>query len=167
MAKKVAEMGVFVALAMIFSYVEVLIPFHFGIPGVKLGIANLVIVVGLYLFPAKEVFGISVVRILLMGLLFGNGVSILYSLVGGILSFFVMLFCKKVSVFSVIGVSVAGGVFHNIGQILAAMVVLWNVRIVSYLPVLLVAGVVTGALNGYLSKKISSIMLQARKQMEK
>lgn len=154
MSKKVARMGVFVALAMIFSYVEVLIPFHFGIPGVKLGIANLVVVTGLYLFSAKEVFMISMVRIVLMGLLFGNGMSLIYSLAGGILSFLVMLLCKRVSLFSIIGISIVGGVFHNVGQIFAAMVVLQNEKIIAYLPVLLVAGVVTGALNGILSKQI-------------
>ena len=82
MSKKVARMGVFIALAMIFSYIEVLIPFNFGIPGVKLGIANIVTVTSLYVFSTGETFGISVIRIVLMGILFGNGMSLLYSLLG-------------------------------------------------------------------------------------
>lgn len=151
---KVAQIGVFVALAMIFSYVECLIPFHFGIPGVKLGIANLVIVTGLYRFSAKEVFLIAVIRVVMMGMLFGNGVSLVYSLVGGIFSFFAMVIWKKTSMFSVVGVSIVGGVVHNIGQLLTASVILHNHKVMVYLPVLMVAGMVTGALNGMLSKHI-------------
>lgn len=83
------------ALAMIFSYVEALIPINFGVPGIKLGIANLIVVIGLFFLPPAEVLMISIARILLMGYLFGNGMSILYSLAGGLLSFFVMLLLKK------------------------------------------------------------------------
>lgn len=158
MGKQVSKIGIFVALAMVFSYIEVLIPFHFGIPGVKLGIANLVVVTALYQLEPKEVFWISFVRIFLMGILFGNGVSLLYSLSGGIISFVAMLVCKKTKLFSVIGVSIVGGVFHNIGQLLAAMLVLQNDRILYYLSVLLVAGIITGALIGMISKKIIQVM---------
>ena len=158
MSKKVARMGVFIALAMIFSYIEVLIPFNFGIPGVKLGIANIVTVTSLYVFSTGEAFGISVIRIVLMGILFGNGMSLLYSLAGGLLSFLAMWIGKRTSWFSVIGVSVAGGVFHNVGQILAVMLVMKNTMFVAYLPVLLVAGIVTGYLIGLLANKMVAIM---------
>ena len=158
MSKKVARMGVFIALAMIFSYIEVLIPFNFGIPGVKLGIANIVTVTSLYMFSTGEAFGISVIRIVLMGILFGNGMSLLYSLAGGLLSFLAMWIGKRTSWFSVIGVSVAGGVFHNVGQILAVMLVMKNTMFVAYLPVLLVAGIVTGYLIGLLANKMVAIM---------
>ena len=131
MSKKVARMGVFIALAMIFSYIEVLIPFNFGIPGVKLGIANIVTVTSLYVFSTGEAFGISVIRIVLMGILFGNGMSLLYSLAGGLLSFLALWIGKRTSWFSVIGVSVAGGVFHNVGQILAGMLVMKNTMFVA------------------------------------
>ena len=154
MSKKVARMGVFIALAMIFSYIEVLIPFNFGIPGVKLGIANIVTVTSLYIFSTGEAFGISVIRIVLMGILFGNGMSLLYSLAGGLLSFLAMWIGKKINWFSVMGVSVAGGVFHNVGQILAVMLVMKNTMFVAYLPVLLVAGLVTGYLIGFLANVI-------------
>ena len=147
-------MGVFIALAMIFSYIEVLIPFNFGIPGVKLGIANIVTVTSLYIFSTGEAFGISVIRIVLMGILFGNGMSLLYSLAGGLLSFLAMWIGKKINWFSVMGVSVAGGVFHNVGQILAVMLVMKNTMFVAYLPVLLVAGLVTGYLIGFLANVI-------------
>lgn len=158
MAKKVARMGVFVALAMIFSYIEVLIPFHFGIPGVKLGIANIVTVTALYLFTSKEAFGISMLRIFLMGILFGNGVSLLYSLAGGVLSFFVMWLGKKSNWFSIMGISIAGAVFHNVGQILAAFFILQNTKIFGYLPVLLMAGIVTGGLIGVVTKQVLQIV---------
>lgn len=158
MSKKVARMGVFIALAMIFSYIEVLIPFNFGIPGVKLGIANIVTVTSLYIFSTGEAFGISVIRIVLMGILFGNGMSLLYSLAGGLLSFLAMWIGKKTNWFSVMGVSVAGGVFHNVGQILAVMLVMKNSVFVAYLPVLLVAGLVTGYLIGFLANKMVAIM---------
>lgn len=158
MSKKVARMGVFIALAMIFSYIEVLIPFNFGIPGVKLGIANIVTVTSLYVFSTGEAFGISVIRIVLMGILFGNGMSLLYSLAGGLLSFLAMWIGKRTSWFSVMGVSMAGGVFHNVGQILAVMLVMKNTMFVAYLPVLLVAGIVTGYLIGLLANKMVAIM---------
>ena len=158
MSKKVARMGVFIALAMIFSYIEVLIPFNFGIPGVKLGIANIVTVTSLYIFSTGEAFGISVIRIVLMGILFGNGMSLLYSLAGGLLSFLAMWIGKKINWFSVMGVSVAGGVFHNVGQILAVMFVMKNTMFVAYLPVLLVAGIVTGYLIGLLANKIIELL---------
>ena len=158
MSKKVARMGVFIALAMIFSYIEVLIPFNFGIPGVKLGIANIVTVTSLYVFSTGEAFGISVIRIVLMGILFGNGMSLLYSLAGGLLSVLAMWLGKKTNWFSVMGVSVAGGGFHNVGQILAVMLVMKNTMFVAYLPVLFVAGVVTGYLIGLLANKIIELL---------
>ena len=158
MSKKVARMGVFIALAMIFSYIEVLIPFNFGIPGVKLGIANIVTVTSLYIFSTGEAFGISVIRIVLMGILFGNGMSLLYSLAGGLLSFLAMWIGKKTNWFSVMGVSMAGGGFHNVGQILAVMLVMKNTMFVAYLPVLFVAGIVTGYLIGLLANKIIELL---------
>lgn len=120
MSKRVAKCGLLIALAMVFSYVEVLIPFNFGIPGIKLGLANLIVVVGFYSMKTTDVIAVSLVRIFLSGLLFGNLMSILYSLSGGILSIIVMLLLKRLHRFSIVGVSIAGGVFHNIGQIIVA-----------------------------------------------
>ena len=113
MKNRVAYFGVFTALALIFSYVETLIPINFGIPGVKLGLANLVIVIALYKMKLTEVYLLSVVRVLLSGFIFGNYFSIIYSLAGGLLSLTVMALLKKSKGFSVMGISVAGGVFHN------------------------------------------------------
>lgn len=154
MSKRVAGIGIFIALAMIFSYIEVLIPFSFGIPGVKLGVANIVVVTGLYMLKPQEVLFISILRIMLIGLLFGNVMTLSYSLAGGVLSFVVMYLFKKIDSFSVIGVSAAGGVFHNLGQIIVAAFILKNEKILYYFPVLIIAGVVTGVLIGFVSDKV-------------
>ena len=146
-SQKVSYCAVFTALAMIFSYVEAILPINFGVPGMKLGLANLVIVTGLYYMSEKDVFLISLTRILLMGLLFGNGMSLLYSLTGGILSYIIMVTLKKKSSLSVLAVSVSGGVSHNIGQLAAAALAVSNIHIFYYLPALLIAGVVTGLLR--------------------
>lgn len=143
-----AYFGVFSALALIFSYVETLIPIHFGVPGMKLGLANLVIVVALYKMKIRDAFFLSVVRVLLSGFLFGNYFSIIYSLAGALLSLSVMTVLKRTDSFSVMGVSIAGGVSHNIGQLLVAMLVVETLSIMYYVSVLLVAGLVTGLLIG-------------------
>ena len=148
MKNRVAYFGVFTALALIFSYVESLIPIQLGIPGVKLGLANLIIVIALYKMRLSEVFLLSIVRILLSGFLFGNYFSILYSLAGGLLSLAVMALLKKTGDFSVMGISMAGGVSHNVGQLVVAMLVVETFSVGYYLPVLLVAGLVTGFLIG-------------------
>lgn len=151
--RKIAYLGVFLALALILSYVESLIPFYFGIPGVKLGLTNLIVVVMLYCTGTKEAFGVSVARILLAGFLFGNLFSILYSLAGGVLSFIVMCLLKKTGRFHVISVSVTGGISHNIGQLIAAAFVVETYDIFYYMPFLLIAGVVTGFGIGMLAQE--------------
>ena len=123
MKSRVAYFGVFTALALIFSYVETLIPVNLGIPGVKLGLANLIIVVALYKMRLSEAYLLSVVRVLLAGFIFGNYFSIIYSLAGGLLSLTVMALLKKWGGFSLQGISIAGGVCHNIGQLVVAMIV--------------------------------------------
>ncbi|MBQ9064926.1 MAG: Gx transporter family protein [Blautia sp.] len=162
MAKKAAYCGMLIALAMIFSYVEALIPINFGVPGIKLGLANLVVLYGLYMMNPAEVLMVSVSRILLMGFMFGNGMSIIYSLAGGLLSFAVMLLLIRTKAFSEIGISIAGGVSHNIGQILTAAVVLRSPQLFYYLPVLIVSGTITGALMGIISQRILIILKKAK-----
>ena len=152
--RKVAIFGVFTALALIFSYVELLIPINFGIPGAKLGLANLMTVLVLYKMGIKEALALSVTRITLSGFMFGNLFGILYSLSGGLLSFLVMVLLKKSDRFSVAGVSIGGGTAHNIGQLLVAMVVVQTYQVGSHLPVLLVAGEVTGLLIGLVAKEV-------------
>lgn len=151
MKSKVAYFGVFTTLALIFSYVETLIPIQFGIPGVKLGLANLIIVIALYRMGLSEVYLLSIVRVLLSGFIFGNYFSIIYSLAGGLLSLTVMAFLRKRGDFSVIGVSIAGGVFHNVGQLIIASLIVETFSVMYYFPVLLIAGLVTGLLIGIVS----------------
>ena len=152
--KSIALFGMMVALAFTFSYLESLIPFDFAIPGVKLGLANLVVVVALYTMKPGEALCIVIIRIFLAGLTFGNAYSLAYSLCGGLLSYAVMLLFKKTKL-SIIGVSMLGGIFHNIGQIIVAAMVLGTARIAYYLPVLLVSGVATGLAIGIVSKLIT------------
>ncbi len=158
MTKRVAYCAMLTALAMIFGYVEALIPFGFGIPGIKLGIANIVIVLALYMLPAYQALLIQLARIVLVSFLFGNMAMMIYSLAGGILSFFVMLLLKKAKGFSITGVSIAGGVSHNIGQLAVAVLTVQNVRIAFYAPVLLIAGLLTGCLIGMLAYRVKPVI---------
>lgn len=154
MKNKVAVFGVFTSLALILSYVELLIPINFGIPGMKLGLANLLVVILLYKGCPRDVLLLSVIRILLSGLIFGNMFSIFYSLGGGLLSLAVMVFLKKTGQFTVAGISIGGGASHNVGQLLVAMFVVQTYQVGYYLPVLLIAGVITGAVIGILSAEV-------------
>lgn len=154
MAKKIAYSSILVALALILSYIEALIPINFGIPGVKLGLANLVIVIGLYFLNTSQVFIILITRILLVSFLFGNMSAMLYSLAGGIVSFTVMFLIKNIKGFSIVGVSIAGGVAHNIGQLIVASLVVENMKLIYYLPVLMIAGTLTGMLIGIIAQQV-------------
>ncbi len=154
MKNKGVYFGMFTALALIFSYVESLIPFHIGIPGVKLGLANLVIVVAMYKMNKKQVYLLSVTRVVLAGFMFGNLFSIVYSLAGSLLSLAVMYGLKRKESFSIMGISMAGGVFHNIGQLIVAMIVLESLNLVYYASVLLSSGLITGIVIGIVSDEI-------------
>lgn len=154
MAEKVAVSGVLIALAFIFSYVEVLLPFHLGIPGVKLGLANIVSLVALYLLEEKTAAGITVVRVILTGFTFGSLYSMLYSMAGALLSLAFMIGAKRWNKFTIIGVSVLGGVMHNIGQLMMAAVVLKTIPFFYYTPILILSGIVTGMAIGFLGKGI-------------
>ncbi len=154
MKNRAAYFGVFTALALIFSYVETLIPISFGIPEVKLGLANLVIVIALYKIRPGEALLLSVTRVALAGFIFGNYFSIIYSLAGGLLSLAVMALLKKEGGFSVIGVSIAGGVSHNVGQLIVAMLVVETFSVIYYVPVLLAAGAITGFFIGILAEQM-------------
>ena len=147
-------MGVFLALALICSYVESLIPISFGIPGVKLGLTNIVVVLMLYCIGAKEALAVSVCRIVLAGFLFGNLFSILYSLAGGLLSFLIMWAVKRMGKLGILPVSVCGGIFHNIGQLAVAALVVENYNVFYYLPVLLLAGAATGLAIGVVAQEL-------------
>lgn len=146
------------ALAMIFSYVEALVPINFGIPGIKLGLANLVVLFGLYRMAPQEVLAVQIARILLLGFMFGSGASIIYSLAGGLLSFAVMLLLLRTRLFTPLGVSAAGGAAHNVGQISVAMAVLRSGGLLYYLAVLIMSGVITGMIMGLLGERVLAVV---------
>ena len=144
---RITLMALLTAAAMILSYVESLLPSP-GIPGVKLGLANIAVIFALYRLGWKEAAAISLVRVGMVSLLFGSVGALFYSLAGAVLSLGVMTLLRKLDVFSPVGVSVAGGVSHNAGQILMAMVLLETERLIWYLPVLILTGLGGGILVG-------------------
>lgn len=154
-AKDIAFYGIMIALAFIFSYLESFIPINalIPIPGVKLGLANIVILFALYAMGIKQAIIIAIIRVLLAGFLFGNPMTIAYSLCGCALSLGIMWLTKKTKL-SIIGVSMLGGIFHNIGQLIMAVLLTSTVRIAYYLPVLLISGLVTGLLMGFAAKLV-------------
>ena len=149
--KRVAYVGVLAALAFGLSWLEMLLP-SIGIPGAKLGVANLA-GLALYLCSPAEAALVSLVRIILSWLLFGSFTGLIYSLCGGALSLAVMIILKKLNRFSPVGVSAAGGVFHNIGQLLAAYIMMGR-GVLGYLPALLLFGAIFGTVTGIVAKLI-------------
>lgn len=149
-AKRTAFYGLLIALGFVLGYVESLIPIYLGAPGVKLGLANLVTIIALYSLGMRAAVGINVARILLSGVTYAPASAILFSLSGAAFSLIVMALCKKFRLFGMVGVSILGGVAHNIGQFLMAAYVVNTFWVFSYLPVLLAAGTVAGALIGLL-----------------
>ena len=150
-AKKVTLMALTIALAMVLSFVESQIPAFVAIPGVKVGLANIAVVFALYRMGWKEAAGISLIRVLLISLLFGHFASLFYSAAGAVLSLTGMILLKRLDRFSCVAVSVAGGVLHNIGQILMACILLETNVIRYYLPFLIVSGVIAGVVIGILA----------------
>ncbi len=148
MGQKVARGGLLVALAFVFGYLESLVPVSLGIPGIKLGIANIVVLFTLYKADIPTSITVSLARAVLSGFTFGTPMMILYSLAGSALSLSIMLLCKKSKVFSPIGVSIAGGVAHNMGQSIIAALLLSPAAVMAYLPLLLISGAITGAIIG-------------------
>lgn len=145
--KRLVLLAMLTAVAMILSYVESLLP-SVGIPGVKMGLANIAVIFALFRFGWKEAAALSLVRVVLVSLLFGSVGAMLYSLAGAVLSLAVMALLRRIDRFSTVGVSVAGGVAHNAGQILMAMLILQTKQLLGYLPVLAVAGIAGGVLTG-------------------
>ena len=150
--KKLAVCAMLSAIALIFSYVEMLIPISIGIPGVKLGFANIAVLYALYTMNERYALAVNVVRICLSGLLFGSMFSVLYALAGGLVSLGAMIVLKKVKVFSVAGVSMAGGVFHNLGQLLVAALIVQTKQVLSYFPILVFSGIAAGIFNGLVAR---------------
>ena len=151
---RIAACGVLTALALIFSYIEFLVPLPIAIPGIKLGLANIVVLVCLYLLGEKYAFLINCTRIALAALLFGSVFSALYALAGGVVSFAVMALLKHTKAFSVCGVSMAGGVFHNLAQLTVAGFLVGSAQVFYYFPILLLSGMATGIGIGILATLI-------------
>lgn len=149
---RAAYAGVLAALAFGLGWLEMLLP-SIGVPGAKLGAANLAVLAALYLCSSAEAAFVSLVRIILSWLLFGSFTGFIYSLCGGALSLAVMIILKKTDRFSPVGVSAAGGAFHNIGQLLAAYIMMGR-GVLGYLPALLLFGTVFGTITGILAKLI-------------
>ena len=149
-AKRVALSALFASLALIFSYVEAILPAAPGIPGIKLGIANLVVIIAMYRLDSRYALTINLIRIFLAGFMFSGLYGAIYSLCGCILSFAVMCLLKKSDAFSVVGVSMGGGVAHNIGQLSIAAILVSSPQIFYYLPVLIISGTVSGIMIGWL-----------------
>lgn len=156
--KKLTTISSLIAVAMILSYVESMIPAFVAVPGVKVGLSNIATIFALYTLGWPYAICVSLVRVFLSALLFGNTVSLIYSLSGACLALFVMILLKKFDLFSSVGISVAGGVFHNAGQIIAACIVMRTTAISLYIIPLAIsgtiAGVVIGIIAGILVKRI-------------
>ena len=152
--RKIARMGLLVALSMILSYVESLIPAFVAVPGVKVGLANIVVIFALYTLGPIEALIVSLLRVILSSFLFGSVLSLLYSLSGALLSLGGMILMKKLKIFSTTVVSVTGGVLHNVCQILVACLVLETDVLLYYLPVLILSGVITGAVIGIIASLV-------------
>ena len=157
-SEQIAYCAMLTALSMIFSYIEALIPLSVGIPGIKLGLSNLVVVSGLYFLPVRWVLLVLALKVTLVSFLFGNLSMLLYSMAGGVLSFLVMTVIKRIKGFSMIGVSMAGGVSHNIGQLIVAMLTVESVAPLSYMPVLIVAGAVSGIAVGAAAYRVRKLI---------
>lgn len=156
--KRMTVFGLLIALAFVLSYLESLIPIAavgFFVPGMKIGLANIVVMVALYTLGYKDALILSVVRVILVGFTFGNVVSMWYSLAGSLMSFVMMAILKKTDLFSMVPVSIAGGIFHNVGQVCIAMMILETGGVWAYMPMLFVSGVITGFFIGLLGGEVA------------
>ncbi len=150
--KRLTLLGVLTAVAMVLSYVEMLLPpLYSGLPGIKLGLSNIVIIFLLYKFSFKDALAVSLIRVCLVSLLFSNAVVFIYSFSGAVLSLIFMVILKKTNRFSNIGVSIVGAVSHNLGQVLTAVILMQTPKIAYYMAVLLISGALSGVIIGIIS----------------
>ncbi|SFH65526.1 heptaprenyl diphosphate synthase [Tindallia magadiensis] len=153
-ARKIAILGVLTGVALILGYVERLIPVFSAMPGIKLGLSNTVLLYALYMMSWKEAMTLMVLKVVLSGLLFAGLSGALYGFSGGLLSLMVMILIQRSDGFSIVGVSIVGAVFHNIGQIGMAMLVVQTKGLLLYLPVLIISGAITGTLTGMIAQNV-------------
>lgn len=167
-AERIALLGVIGAFAAILSYIEALVSFGPFIPGAKLGLANVAVVIVMYIYGYKDAFLVNIVRIVVVGLLFTNMFSILFSIAGATISYVAMIILKKTDAFSPVGISVAGGVAHNAGQIIIAIFIIDSYSVINYLPVLMLAGIICGFIIGLVALmviKYLNIILRKREMV--
>ena len=150
----IARLSILTAAALILGYVERFIPLPMAMPGIKLGLANTVLLYGVYMMRRNNTLTLMVLKVLLSGLLFAGFSGVLYGFAGGLLSLGAMLLVHRTSDLSVVGVSILGAVFHNIGQVLMAMLVVQTRGLLLYLPVLMVSGIVTGLITGLIARNV-------------
>lgn len=154
MTKKVSVIGLFTAMALLLSCIENMLPFRTGIPGIKLGIANLIIVITFYFLPSGEVLSISLLRVFFLSVFSGSPFTTAFSFTGAIASFFAMYISYRRNSFSPVGISIIGGVTHNLTQLLISTLLLNTPAFLWYSPVLLISGIITGLINGLIAIKI-------------
>lgn len=160
--KTIAHIGVFTSMALVLSYLERLIPPIVPIPGVKLGIANIIILITIYLLNNKDAFIILLLKVTLVSLLFTGVTGFIYGLFGGTLSYLFMIIFKKTNLFSIVGVSIIGSVMFNVGQIIASTIFIRNIYIFYYLPILIFFGLISGTLTGIISHYTISKLKKAK-----
>lgn len=154
MIKRVTFYGLMISIAFILSYIESLFPIFISIPGIKLGLANIVIVIALYIKGSSSAIYIALTRILLIAITFGNFSLFMYSFAGTALSLILMIIIKKIGLFNIITVSIMGALAHNIGQIIMAMILISTFNLMYYLPILMIAGIITGLIIGIICIEI-------------
>ncbi len=162
--KRIAILGVLAAVALVLSYLEAILPpIYAAVPGVKVGLPNVVVILILYRFGAKEAAMVSFMRVFIVALLFGNAMTLAYSVAGAILSLLLMMLFKKLDLFSAVGVSIIGGIAHNVGQIIVAMLLLNSTLIAYYMIILTItgtlAGVAVGLAGSLLIKRLEKISI--------
>ena len=163
----VTRVALMLALSMILSYLEHLLNLNVGVPGVKLGTANIVCLYALYRFTVYEALGVHLGRIILAGILFGNPVSLAYSVTGGLLAFVTMLALKRTKLFSAVGVSICGSLMHSVGQIIAASVLMGSAAVFTYLPFMMIWSLVFGAVTGGICLAVLKRTKNSKKSIDK
>lgn len=159
--RRIALLGVLTSVALVLSYLEVMLPpISTAVPGIKMGLPNIIIIFVLYKFGLKEAVTVSVIRVFIVALLFGNIMTLAYSVAGAVLSLALMTIFKKINLFSIVGVSIIGGISHNLGQILVAIFLFDTIQIGYYMIILSITGTIAGVVIGI----ISSILV---KKLEK
>lgn len=151
--KKITYIALLSAVALIFGYIESLLPVFIAVPGIKLGLSNIVILFALYRLDKPSALFIMLIKVTVSTLLFSGLNVFFYSLCGGILSLFAMIIFKRINL-STVGISMTGGIFHNLGQLLAASIMLKTASVFYYLPVLLISGLIVGFITGMVCKLV-------------